>query len=194
MASRHITFAWHLQRQSGIAGGTCDAVLIVMGSGVAHLISLFLLLFAFWLLNSGHYTPLVVGLGALSCAFIVATTRRMEQLERARPEGGKIVLSLAILLYWPWLAWQIVKANLQVARFILNPKCPISPRMVRVETSQKGALGRVIYANSITLTPGTVSVRLDEDTILVHALDESFARELEEGEMNRRVAKLETGR
>ena len=66
--------------------------------------------------------------------------------------------------------------------------------LVRVETSQKGTLGRVIYANSITLTPGTVSVRLDEGAILVHALDENFARELEEGEMNRRVAKLETGR
>ena len=165
-----------------------------MGSAVARLISLFLVLFAFWLLNSGHYTLPVVGLGVLSCAFIVATSRRMEQLERAGPESEKIDLSPTILLYWPWLAWQIIKANLQVARLILNPRCPISPRMVRVETSQKGALGRVIYANSITLTPGTVSVRLDEDAILVHALDESFARELEEGEMNRRVAKLETGR
>ena len=118
----------------------------------------------------------------------------MEQLERTGPESAKVGLNPTILLYWPWLAWQIIKANLQVARLILNPRCPISPRMVRVKTSQKApsaASSTPIRSRSLR---APVSVRLDEDTVLVHALDESFARELEEGEMDRRVAKLETGR
>ena len=93
--------------------------------------------------------------------------------------------------YWPWILWEIFKANIGVTRVILNPKLPISPNMIQVKASQKTALGKVIYANSITLTPGTVSVDVTDDTITVHALSHDNAEELLTGEMDRRVTKME---
>lgn len=85
-------------------------------------------------------------------------------------------------------------ANIDVARRILNPKLPIAPMMIRVKASQKGDLARVIFANSITLTPGTVSVDMQGDEIAVHALTPEAAEFDETGEMDRRVSRLETPR
>jgi multicomponent Na+:H+ antiporter subunit E len=96
-----------------------------------------------------------------------------------------------VFSYWGWLVWQIIKSNIDVARVILSPSLPISPNVVRVKASQRTTLGLVTYANSITLTPGTVSMYLDGDIIEVHALTESGARELKDGEMDRRVSAIE---
>ncbi len=98
-----------------------------------------------------------------------------------------------LLLYAPWLVWEVVKANIDVARRILTPSLPISPRMIKVKAGQQSDLGRVIYANSITLTPGTVSVDVEDDTILVHALTKEAADGVETGEMDRKVTRLEGG-
>ena len=97
------------------------------------------------------------------------------------------------LLYLPYLALEIVKANLDVARRILDPKLPIDPVLVRVKTSQASELGQVLYANSITLTPGTVSMQVDGGGILVHAIAREMAEDLEGGEMDRRVTAVERG-
>jgi multicomponent Na+:H+ antiporter subunit E len=85
----------------------------------------------------------------------------------------------------------IFRSNIDVALRILNPRLPISPTLIRTRASQKHALGKVIYANSITLTPGTVSVEVEDDLILVHALSRKSAGELQEGEMDRRVTAIE---
>ena len=82
-------------------------------------------------------------------------------------------------------------ANIDVSRRILDPKLPIRPNFIRVKASQQGDLGRVIYANSITLTPGTVSVDMEADEITVHALSYEGAAEDMSGEMDRRVSALE---
>jgi len=84
-----------------------------------------------------------------------------------------------------------VKANINVTLRILKPGLPISPTLVKVRPSQKTDLGRVIYANSITLTPGTVSVEMDEDTIVVHAISREGTEELKDGDMDRRVTAME---
>ena len=89
------------------------------------------------------------------------------------------------------LLWAIVKANIDVAWRILRPTMPISPRLIEVSAGQSSDLGRVIYANSITLTPGTVSVEMDGGKILVHALTKEAADDVESGDMDRRVTKLE---
>ena len=154
-------------------------------------LSLSLVLFGVWLLFSGHYTPLVVALGVLSCGLVVVIAGRMGVIDA---EGHPIEHARRSFGYLPWLFKEIAKANLSVARRILNPRLPINPRLIRVSTSQRSELGRVIYANSITLTPGTVSIRIEGDQILVHALDDEFAADLESGEMDRRVAHLEGGR
>ena len=109
----------------------------------------------------------------------------------ADSEGHPIHLAARVLGYVPWLLFVIVRSNIDVALRILSPGMPISPTLVRTGASQKHALGKVIYANSITLTPGTVSVEVEDDTILVHALSRESAEELLDGEMDRRVASME---
>jgi len=149
-----------------------------------YTISLFLVLLAVWLGWSGHYNPLLVGLGLLSILGVLAIGHRMRVVDH---ESAPIEMALRVLAYIPWLLWQIFKANIHVGLRILNPRLPISPRIVQTPASQRGDMGRVIYANSITLTPGTVALRVDPDSILVHALTEEAAESLAEGEMERRV-------
>ena len=155
---------------------------------MTHSVSLALVLFGLWLLLSGFFEPLLITLGAISAVVVVLLAHRMDVIDH---EGHPIHLTWRALLFWPWLAGEIVKANLDVARRVLDPKLPISPTLVRVKASQKTDLGQVIYANSITLTPGTVSVDLQDGHILVHALSRDGAQELAGDEMDRRVSSLE---
>ncbi|MBT3605588.1 MAG: Na+/H+ antiporter subunit E [Candidatus Latescibacteria bacterium] len=151
-----------------------------------------LIMFGVWLLWSGHYSfdhMLVLGLGVVSCVFVVYMANRMDIVDE---EGHPIHLLFQLLLYIPWLLWAIVKANIDVAKRVLNPSLPISPCMVRIKATQKTDLTRVIFANSITLTPGTVSVELVGDDILVHALTREAAEDVQSGDMDRRVTSLET--
>ena len=151
-------------------------------------LSLFILLFLTWLLLSGIYTGLLLGLGVLSCLVVVAVCRRMKIID---PEGHPNHLIPGLLRYMPWLLWAIVKANIDVARRIVHPRLPMSPCVIQVETSQKTHLGQVIYANSITLTPGTVAVETDEGTIDVHALTREAAEDVRSGVMDGRVTDME---
>ncbi len=152
--------------------------------------SLTLFLAAVWLLLSGHFEPLILSFGAASVALVVFLAHRMDVVDH---EGHPVHLSWKLPLYWAWLVWQIVLSNLSVARKILSPDMRIDPRLISVDAGQKDDLDRVVYANSITLTPGTVSLRLDEGKILVHALDEGFAEDLERGTMRRRVRRFAGG-
>ena len=160
------------------------------GAILTHAISLSVVLFALWLLMSGHYEPLIIGLGVASCIFVALIAHRMDVADR---EGHPIHLTWRSLVYWPWLLWEIVKSNIDVARVILDPKLPISPRVIKVKASQADDLGHVIYANSITLTPGTVSIDVQGSVIEVHALTRALAEGLETGEMDRRVSGMAGG-
>jgi len=151
-----------------------------------------LALMAMWMLWSGHLEPLLLSLGGLSCVSIVWLSRRMRIVDE---EGAPIQLGVRpFTQYFPWLVKEIVRANVDVARRIVDPQLPIRPIMVCVKTRQRSALGRVILANSITLTPGTISVNMQGEKIWVHALSSEGADEDLSGEMNRRVAKLEAPR
>jgi multicomponent Na+:H+ antiporter subunit E len=151
-------------------------------------ISLSLVLYAVWLLWSGHFGGLLLVLGALSCLAVVVIAMRMRVVDS---EGAPIEHALRALVYVPWLLWEIAKANFDVARRILDPRLPIDPRVIRVRASQRRDLARVIYANSITLTPGTVSIDVAGDRITVHALTREAAEGLAAGEMDRRVSRVE---
>lgn len=154
-------------------------------------ISLGLFLFVVWLLLSGHYQPLLIGLGIASSVAVVLIAHRMEVIDH---EGHPVQLGWRTPLYWLWLGWEVVKANLHVARRVLTPGLAIEPGMISVPTSQRSELGKVIYANSITLTPGTIALRITEDAIEVHALTRETAADLESGNMDRRVSRMEGGR
>lgn len=156
-------------------------------AGLFHALFLGLLLFLVWLLMSGHYTPLLITLGVASCISVVFVSRRMDVVDH---ESVPVHLTLGSLGYWPWLTWQIILANIDVARRVLAPSLPISPTLVRLKASQKSDLALVIYANSITLTPGTVSVEVEPGEILVHAIGREGAEDLKGGEMDRRVSQM----
>ena len=159
-----------------------------MPNTLRRTLSLFVLLFLTWLLLSGIYTGLLLGFGVLSCLVVVAVCRRMKIVD---PEGHPNHLIPGLLRYIPWLLWAITKANIDVARRIVHPRLPMSPRVIQVEASQKTHLGQVIYANSITLTPGTVAVETDEGTIDVHALTREAAEDVRSGTMDSRVTDME---
>lgn len=150
--------------------------------------ALFCILMAVWLLDSGHYTPLLIGFGVLSSAAVVVLSYRMGIIDS---EGVPIHMLGRALRYFPWLVRAVFKANVDVARRILRRQPDISPRIIETPTSQKTDLGRVLYANSITLTPGTVSIRVHSDRITVHAIADEVAEELLEGEMDRQVTRME---
>ena len=100
---------------------------------------------------------------------------------------------LRIAAYIPYICWQIVVANLQVAWLILHPRMPIKPGLVRARADQQPAIGQVIHAKSITITPGTITLDVRDGEILVHALNEAFGDADASGDLNRRVSRIEDG-
>lgn len=158
------------------------------GTLLARAVSLTVSLFVLWLLLSGHYDPLLLSLGAVSCMLVAWIAYRMDVADH---EGHPIHLTWRVLLYWIWLFWEIIKSNIQVARLILAPRLAISPTVIKVKASQPDDLGHVTYANSITLTPGTVSIDVRNATIEVHAITREMAESLQTGEMDRRVTRME---
>ena len=153
-----------------------------------HVVALGVTLYVTWLLLSGVYQTLWFVLGLISCAICVGIALRMEVVDR---ESYPIDLSLLLPAYWLWLFKEIVLANIDVTKRILAPSLPVNPQLFRVKASQRDELGKVIFANSITLTPGTVTVDIDGDEFVVHALSDATKDDLETGEMDRRVTALE---
>ncbi len=140
------------------------------------------------MLLSGLLEGWLLALGLSSIVLVVILANRMDVIDH---EGHPIHISWRALLYWPWLAWEIVKANIDVARAIVTPKMPITPKVLRIKSLQITELGHVIYANSITLTPGTVTLGLDNGTMDIHALTPVAIEGLLSGEMDRRVHAVE---
>lgn len=155
---------------------------------MVHAISLWFIMFGLWVALSGHMEVPMLSIGALCSLFVVAVTMRMD---RADQDSHPIRLSWTTITYWAWLIVKIMQANLEVARLILRPRLQISPSVIRLRIHQRTDIGRVIYANSITLTPGTVTMDLQGSVIHVHALTKEAAQELQQGEMDRRVCRLE---
>lgn len=151
-------------------------------------VSLTAFLFAFWIALSGHYTPMLVTAGAVSAVVCLAAAVRMRV---ADDEGHPIELFPGLLTYSPWLLREIAKSAWSVTKVVLNPRMPISPTMTVVQASQKTAAGVATYANSITLTPGTITVGVEGSTLTVHALVREGALDLEDGGMDRRVSQFE---
>ena len=153
-----------------------------------HTLSLSLTMMVVWLFWSGHYTGLLIGLGAVSSVLVACLARHMSL---ADPEGHPIHLAGGGLLYSPWLIWAVIKSSLEVTRLILSRDMKIHPCIMQVHATQTTDLARAVYANSITLTPGTVTVDIEGDCITVHALTEAAAADLATGDMDRRVTRME---
>lgn len=153
-----------------------------------HLINMSLLLALFWLGLSGHYTALLLAFGALSVGLVVWLAKRMDVIDH---ESVPLHLTRRALTFWPWLMVEIVKSNIDVVRRVLDPRLPIERSIIRVPTGDMSPLRETIYANAITLTPGTVSLDVSNGEVIVHALSRTAAEEVRTGEMARRVTGLE---
>ncbi len=153
-------------------------------------VSLGLVLAALWLVLSGHFVPFLLSLGLASVVVTVFITRRMDMVDM---EGQPFRLAaFAPLTYWPWLFWEIARANWDVAKIILSPQMSIRPHVFDTPASQTTEAGRVTYANSITLTPGTVTLAMATDgTLTIHALTDAAREGVETLDMDRRCTVLE---
>ncbi len=140
---------------------------------------------------SGIYKPLIIGFGIASVLIVIFVTNRMDKVD-----GDRIEMRLHPFRFIGYLAWllvEIAKANWAVTRIILSPKMPIRQHLFAVPYSQKSDLGQVIFANSITLTPGTISVETEPGHFLVHAVAYSEDDHEALAGMDRRVSAVETG-
>jgi multicomponent Na+:H+ antiporter subunit E len=146
-----------------------------------HALSLATLLAALWWVLSGQTGPLLLGLGLASTLAVTALALRMDLLDR---ESHPVHLSGGLVRYWWRLAGEIVRSNLEVVGQIVAMQPRIEPRFIRTRTRQPTDLGRVILANSITLTPGTVTVELAGEDLLVHALTRASAEAVLAGELD----------
>lgn len=150
---------------------------------------LLLILAVSWVLWSGLYKPMVLGLGAVSCILSAYMAHRMGFFR----DQAVISLLPRLPAYWWWLLREIVASSIEVARLILQPSLPISPTVVTLQAKPESPVGQAILGNSITLSPGTVTLDVHEGQLLVHCITSESARALLDGEVNQRAAQLERG-
>ena len=154
-------------------------------------ILVFLLLFAVWMVFSGQFDAFHLSMGALSALLVTLFSgdlffedRRIGLLSRART-------TVLFPMYGLWLLWRIARSNLHVLYLALHPRGieAVDPGIVRIRTNLKSDFEKVVLANSITLTPGTIALKIDGDSIYVHVISRAAAASLD-GQMERRLAEL----
>jgi multicomponent Na+:H+ antiporter subunit E len=146
-----------------------------------------LVLAAIWLLLSGHYTGLILSLGVLS---VLVVTWFIWRMDRVDGERGVLPMRPRLLYYLLWLMWQVVVSNIDLVRRIWDPTLPIRPTWQRLDIKVSSVLAKTLYANSITLTPGTLTTDVREDHFMVHSLSPDGIDELKKGGMEKRIQRL----
>ena len=151
----------------------------------------FIILFAFWILLSGNFDAFHLTLGVISTLVVTFWTGDMLVIDSKLPIGARLALLWRFALYTLWLLWQIVIANFHVVYVALHPKMDdiLEPQMVEFKTELKTDLAKFVLANSITLTPGTVTVRIEDGIFLIHALTDHTAAGVP-GDMEKRIQQI----
>lgn len=149
----------------------------------------FVLMAVTWVVLSGKFDPFHMGLGVISCAIVAWISSDL-----LFPPGCHAAVTgvwFRFLLYIPWLIWEIVKANIWLIYLAFHPRMMelIDPRVITVDSTLKSTMSRLTFANSITLTPGTITVYVDRGgRFYVHAIDQKSADGLP-GDMESTIAK-----
>lgn len=156
-------------------------------SSNAEKILLLAALVAAWLLWSGLYKPLLLGLGAFSCLLTIYLVYRMGHFHR---DAYDLNYGVRMVAYWFWLAKEMFLSSLQVARIVLTPRLPVDPQVIEIRATAEHPMDQAILGNSITVTPGTLTLDVHEGVLKVHSLTREGAEALLSGEMDRRVAAL----
>jgi len=141
-----------------------------------------IILFALWLSLSATLSAAHVLVGAAIAALVAWLNPALPHLRR--------LSWMAILAYQPWLFGRILKSGIHVSRLILDPNLPIAPRLIHRETRLKRDGELVVLGNSITLTPGTITVEIAPGEVLVHAIDEESSEDLLGGALETRVQRV----
>jgi len=152
----------------------------------------FVVMLGFWVVLSGMFDAFHLSLGVISCLLVANFSHNLVFYHGYPATWFKGVVGVAA--YLPWLFYQIILANLEVAWVVLHPRMlsKIDPHLIRFNTSLKAPISRVTFAQSITLTPGTITVNVDEDEFLVYALTRNAGEALP-GEMEKRIARAMEG-
>ncbi|HUV75140.1 MAG TPA: Na+/H+ antiporter subunit E [Dehalococcoidales bacterium] len=156
----------------------------------------FIILFAFWLILSGHYQLKYILIGAVAAGLVTFLTNDLfySALRRGVRVETKVQVALLqlwrFIVYLPWLFSRIIMANVQVAYLVLHPKMPIDPVLFLFRTRMRKGISQVTLANSITLTPGTITVSLEDGKYIIHTLKPTLASELVEAVMQNKIAKI----
>ena len=148
-------------------------------------IILALVLAATWLALSGYFLTMILSLGVISILFVLWMCSRMSILDN---ETVPYLSLLPSVSYFSWLFKEIVKANVQVVKAVLSPELEVSPTLTKIPYASKADIAQTVFANSITLTPGTVAVDMNDDHILVHALLKEMSKPEDFIEMGERAA------
>jgi multicomponent Na+:H+ antiporter subunit E len=149
-----------------------------------HITKWAILLSAFWLLLSGYIQPLLLSFGAVSVILVLFVLKRMDEVDQERQEIGT---GIRLIRYLPWLIGQIISSSIHVTKLIWSSPKELSPSLAKINAENVPAKRRALYANSITLTPGTLSVDLVDGEVTVHALRKSSIEALEKGIMEKKI-------
>jgi len=148
-----------------------------------------ILLFSFWVLLSGKLDPVHLLFGFGSALVIVACHREMiSRYSKSQSLSDQLSEGVRLVKYCAWLLWRIVLAAIHVTKLILSPKLPIQPKLVIHKSPLKTDFARVLFANSITLTPGTITVDLKDNQYTIHALDQDSCGDIDSGAMEKAIA------
>lgn len=145
------------------------------------------LLAVFWLLLSGYFQPLMLSFGVLTILLTIWLIKRMRALDESPKHFGS---TIGFVRYVPWVLSQILLSSTQVAKHIWSRSPKLNPVLDQIPVSAVPANKQVLYANSITLTPGTLCVDIDEQNVTVHALEKSSIDELKDGAIAHQIDKL----
>jgi len=156
---------------------------------VKYWLGLALVLATFWMINSGYFKPILLGLGTFSVFTVLYIMWRMDRIgDESYPP---IMPSWHLPGYLFWLGVEIIKSNFTMVRLIWQRDLDLSPQVFTVKVGPRGDVARVIYANSITMTPGTVTMDVRGDEFKIHALTQASADGVKSGDMDRHVTRLE---
>ncbi len=157
-------------------------------SKLQNFIGTFFLMFVFWVLLSGRFDTFHLTLGIICCLFISLLSYDLLFANIRIGDYGLVVRRF--LSYAPWLIYQIILSNFHVAALALKPNLPVDPHVMKFKTKLETDISWVTLANSITLTPGTITMDIKDGEFYVHALDKKVADDLDTGEMEDRIAHI----
>jgi multicomponent Na+:H+ antiporter subunit E len=156
---------------------------------VAYEVFVFVLLFLTWLVFSGIYDGFHLTLGLISCGLVTWMSSDLLFEDRASSIRGRLLQAARLIAYLFWLLWQVVLANLHLLRLAFANRDAIHPQIVRYESKLESDFEKYLLANSITLTPGTVTIKIMGSTYYIHAISDVASAGLD-GEMERRIAHI----